>query len=83
MRQSTIQWHLARDNQTKLAKFCLSNKLRSSMELHTHNDGEHDYFQMTFIFNNGGFIIAEMLHGDTKSYSTTDHFQVVDYSLGA
>jgi len=82
MKQSTIQWHLARDNQAQLAKFCEQNRVRSSTELNTYNDGEHDYFQQTSVFNNGGFITAELLHGDTRSYSVNDHYQVVDYVLG-
>lgn len=83
MKVSTIQWHLARDNQARLAAFCEKHKVRSS---HKYNTAEVDgkrYWQMTFEFDNGGFITAEMLHGDTQSYSVADHFQVVDYSLGA
>jgi hypothetical protein len=83
MKYTTIQWHLARDNQTKLAKFCEKNKVRTSTELYTANDGEHDYFQITYTFNNGGFITAELLHGESnKGFSVADHFQVVDYALG-
>ena len=82
MTTSKLQWHLARDNQLKLAKFCEQNKVRTQTELNTHNDGEHSYFQQTYTFNNGGFITAEMLQGDTQSYSVADHFQVVDYALG-
>ena len=82
MKASTIAWHLARDNQVKLAKFCNANKVRSESELFTARDDEHDYFNITYIFNNGGFITAEMIHGDTKSYTVADHFQVVNYGLG-
>lgn len=83
MKQSTLQWHLARDNQAKLARFCEMHQVRSHVELHTANDGEHEYWQKTYTFNNGGFITAEMLHGSAdKSYSVADHFQVVDYALG-
>lgn len=83
MKKSTIQWHLARDNQLQLARFCEKNSVRSQVELYTYKDEEHDYWQKTFTFNNGGFITAEMLHGGyDKSYSVADHFQVVDYALG-
>lgn len=82
MKPSTIQWHLARDNQEKLAKFCESNKVRSEQELYTYNDGEHDYYEVTYHFDNGGHIKAELLHGDTKSYTTADHFQVLQFGFG-
>lgn len=83
MQASTIRWHLARDNQAKLAAFCAKYKIRSS---HKYNTAEIDgkrYWQMTYEFNNGGFITAELLAGDTRSYTVADHFQVVDYKLGA
>ena len=32
--------------------------------------------------SDGGFMTAEMLQGDSKSYSIADHFQVVTYGLG-
>lgn len=82
MKQSTLIWHLSRDNQEKLARFCEKNKVRSEVELNTYKDDEHSYFQMTFHFNNGGFITAEMLQGDESGYSVADCFQVVDYALG-
>jgi len=80
---SLLQWHLTRDNQLKLAKFCEKHKVSTSRELYTFNDGEHDYFQITYTFNNGGFITAELMHGDSKSYSVADHFQLVDCALGS
>lgn len=82
MKQSTIKWHLARDNQLKLARFCEANKVRSHQELYTLTNEFGSYFQMTYIFNNGGYIVAELRHGDDKGYSVADHFQVVDYGLG-
>lgn len=82
MTSSMIRWHLARDNQVKLAKFCEKNKVMSWAEKYTFNDGEHDYWQNTYKFDNGGYITAEMLHGATKSYSVADHFQVIDYEFG-
>lgn len=79
---SKLKWHLARDKQVALSRFCEKHKIRSSTELNTANDGEHDYFQITYTFNNGGFITAELMQGDAKSYTTADHFQVVEYGLG-
>lgn len=84
MKASTIQWHLARDNQIKLAKFCSENKVTSSHRYDTATDMDgKKYWEMTFNFDNGGYITAEMLAGDTQSYSVADHFQVVDYEMGA
>ena len=83
MTNSLLQWHLARDNQLNLARFCEKHKTSSSTKPHTFNDGEHDFFQMTFQFDNGSFITAELLHGEAnKSYTVADHFQVVDYAWG-
>lgn len=82
MTPSLMRWHLSRDNQQRLAKFCEQYKTRTEQELQAHTDGKHSYFHLTFFFNNGGFIKAELLHGDTQGYSVADHFQVVDYSLG-
>lgn len=81
MKQSTIKWHLSRDNQVKLSKFCQENAVRHD-NVEPYEVGDAKYFQHTYHFNNGGFVRAEMRAGDTKSYSVADHFQVVDYSLG-
>ncbi len=81
MKASTIQWHLARDNQAKLARFCENNKVKSSTELDTYSDEDGKYFQIEYTFDNGGFITAELKQGDTRSYSVADHFQVVAYAL--
>ncbi len=83
MTKSTIKWHLGRDNQSKLAAFCSKFKISSTHKYNTASVDGKNYWQMTFNFDNGGFITAEMLHGDTQSYSVADHFQVVDYDLGA
>lgn len=78
MKISTIRWHLARDNQIKLYTFCDKNKTRSSTEL--IND---EVFNMTFTFNNGGYITAELLRGkDGVGHTINEHFQVVDYGFG-
>ncbi len=82
MKNSTIQWHLARDNQIKLNRFCERNAVKHDNRTDTCRDDEHSYFEHTYHFNNGGYITAEMLQGDTRGYSVADHFQVVDYSLG-
>lgn len=82
MKQSTLKWHLARDNQLKLARFCEANQVRSSIELDTYQDDDGSYWQKTYVFNNGGYVTAELKQGDSRSYSVADHFQVVDYALG-
>lgn len=77
MKNSTLQWHLARDNCEKLAKFCEQNKTSNSTELFD------DTFNIRYEFDNGGYIVAELLRGkENKSYSVVDHFQVVDYAWG-
>ncbi len=82
MTNSLMRWHLARDNQTKLERFCGKNRISQETRTNTYNDGEHDYFEITYKFDNGSYITAELLHGTlTKSYSISDHFQVVDYAL--
>lgn len=83
MKASTIQWHLARDNCDKLAKFCQDNAIGHTTVTDRYNDGKHTYFHHTYHFDNKGYITAEMLQGDTQSYSVADHFQVVDYEMGA
>jgi hypothetical protein len=76
MKASTIKWHLARDNQIKLARFCQNNKVNSETELF------EDTFNIKYEFDNGGYIVAELLRGKEVGYSVADHFQVVDYSMG-
>lgn len=84
MKASTINWHVKRDNNQQLAAFCERNKTRSMRELFTRNDGQHQYWQMTYTFDNGGYITAELLHGDDKrGYTTADHFAVLAQGLGA
>lgn len=83
MKASTIQWHLARDNQEKLARFCNKNRLHQSRYGDIYKIAENEsYFQIMYQFDNGGFIRVELRAGDVRSYSTADHFQVVDYNLG-
>jgi len=82
MKASTIRWHLARDNQIRLAKFCQQNAIKHDNKTNTYNDGTHTYFEHTYHFDNGGYITAEMLQGDTRGYSIADYFQVVDYNMG-
>lgn len=81
MKNSLMQWHLARDNQVKLARFCEKHAVRHD-NVKPYQVGDASYFQHTYHFDNGGFVRAEMRAGDTRSYSIADHFQVVDYSLG-
>ena len=82
MKLSTIKWHLARDNRVQLARFC--EKHRTHQEVTTKpylfEDG-NSYFNITYYFDNGGWIEVELQAGDAKSYSVDDHFQVADYRL--
>lgn len=78
MTNSLMEWHLARDNQVKLARFCEKHAIQHDSIEPYQVDGKK-YFQHKYIFDNGSFIQAEMRAGDSKSYSVADHFQVVDY----
>jgi hypothetical protein len=82
MKASTIKWHLARDNREKLARFCQNNAIRHDNQTNTFSDGVNDYFEHTYYFSNNGFIKAEMLMGGLTGHNISEHFQVVDYSLG-
>lgn len=73
-----MEWHLARDNQAKLAKFCEQHRIKQELTKRYKVDGK-GYFTLLFNFDNGAYIEAELLAGDTQSYSVNDHFQVVDY----
>jgi hypothetical protein len=81
MKQSTIQWHLARDNQLKLARFCEKHKIRSVVTPPREYDGE-SYFTICYKFDNEASITAELRAGDTRGYTVADHFQVIDYEFG-
>ena len=83
MKQSTIKWHLARDNQVALCKFCIKNCIKQSKYGDNYKIDNKEYFQMMFQFDNNSFIRVELQAGDTKSYTIADCFQVVDYSLGS
>ena len=74
MTNSMMKWHLARDNQIKLAKFCEGNKVDIEWDLNNPK-----YPTAKFVFDNWGFIRAELEQGT----STADYFQVVGYDLGA
>lgn len=74
MTNSLMQWHLARDNQTKLYRFCDKHAVKRDTELFETT------FNQTYYFDNGSFITAELLRGEQdKSHSIDEHFQVVDY----
>jgi hypothetical protein len=80
MTASLIKWHLSHDNQIKLSRFCEKHKLQSDCTVYP----QKGVFYLKFHFDNGGWIQAELLMGTKeKSYSVADHFQVIDYSLGA
>lgn len=82
MTNSLMQWHLARDNQVKLARFCQKHRVRQETQQPYAVDGK-SYFTICYQFDNESHITAELQAGDTKSYSVADHFQVVDYAWGA
>lgn len=75
MKQSTILWHLARDNQEKLFRFCERKKQRIEW---LRVDSDKPELVAKFTFDNGGYIVVEML----KEVSCTEHFQVMDYGFG-
>ena len=79
MKATTIKWHLARDDQRSLAKFCDEHQIdREVSDYYEHDGVEGKFFTHTTRFDNGGFITAEMKQGD----SIANNYQVVDYSLG-
>jgi len=82
MKASTIEWHLARDDQVRLAKFCDKRKLHSSKYGDNYTVDGKEYFQLLYVFDNDGFIRVELRAGDTRSYTVADHFQVVEYEVG-
>lgn len=75
MTNSLMRWHLARDDQKKLAKFCDRHQVDRIV-----SDYDADRcFTMTTIFDNGGWIKAELQQG----VDISDHYQVVNFGLGA
>lgn len=81
MKSTTIKWHLARDNQLSLHKFCETKKVKQVTTNIYSIDGDR-YFRIMYSFDNKGYIEAELRAGDTRSYSVADHFQVTSYDLG-
>lgn len=82
MKSSTIEWHLSRDNQLSLYKFCDKNKIK----VHTGEVYQVDnkkLFTQLYQFNNNGFIKVELRAGDSRSYTIADHFQVIEYDVGS
>lgn len=79
MTNKLMQWHLARDNQIKLAKFCDKHQVNRNVSPYYKHEGlEDNYFTMTTIFDNGGFITAESKQGG----SLAENYQVMDYGWG-
>lgn len=74
MKASTIQWHLARDDQRKLARFCDKHQIKREVSDY-YDDG---CFAMTTHFDNGGYIKAELKQGTDIS----ENYQVLDYNMG-
>lgn len=82
MKNSTVQWHLARDNEEKLARFCMKQGTVSNVSEVYEIEGK-GYFTTTFNFDNGAMIKAELKAGDKyRGYTVADHFAVVDYGWG-
>jgi hypothetical protein len=80
MKNSLMQWHLERDNQIKLHSFCEKHKTTSITDL---QEDENECFTIRYFFDNGSFILVELLKGTaTRSYTIKDSFQVVDYGWG-
>lgn len=75
MKASTILWHLSRDNPEKLFRFC--ERRKQSIEW-LRVDSDKSELVARYNFDNGGYIIIEML----REVSCTEHFQIMDYSLG-
>lgn len=81
MKASTINWHLARDNQVKLHKFCANNNIKQDTgEVYTIDNEK--YFTKLYQFDNDAFIKVELRAGDSKGYTIADHFQVMEYEVG-
>ena len=77
MTQSLLRWHLARDNQLKLAKFCDKHQVGRDISDYSEVDGQN-CFNMYTRFDNGGWVVAELIQG----ISIADHYQVINYNLG-
>ena len=83
-----LAWHISRHHNTpvtnqRLARFCEKNKTKSEVttEPYLFEDGKK-YFNITYYFDNGGWIEAELQAGDeNQGYTVADHFQVADYRL--
>ena len=79
MTKSMLLWHLARDNQVKLALFCDRNQIGREIGPYYRVEGDtRKAFTMKTYFKNGGYILAELL----SPASISDHYQVLDYNLG-
>jgi len=84
MTNSLMQWHLARDNQLKLAKFCDKHQVDRTVSGYYKEPGtKHNYFTMTTYFDNGSFITAELIQGtEDEPKGIDDSYQVLDYGWG-
>ena len=83
MTYSLMKWHLARDNQEQLARFCDKYQVaREISDFYHLPDTDGTYYTMTTYFDNGGFIEAELRRGDHRSYSVADYYQVINYQWG-
>jgi hypothetical protein len=88
MKNSTIKWHLARDNQIELHKFLDKNSIKREVggvydvTVDYRTKEVEKYYVMLWTLDNGATVTTELRAGDDKSYSIADHFQVVDYTFG-
>ena len=82
MTNSLLKWHLRRDNNIQLHKFLSKHKTNSEIIKRDVCVGDHKYFYMKFFLNNDSYVTVELLHGDVKSYSIADCFNVIDYKFG-
>ncbi len=78
MTNSLMKWHLARDNQRKLAAFCDTYQVDREVGSYYDVPFVGTCFVMRTEFQNGGYIEAELVVGK----SISEHYQVVDWGLG-
>jgi hypothetical protein len=77
MTNTLMKWHLARDDQVQLAKFCDKHQIDRYTVVPKRGKGEPWY--MITKFDHGGYIIAELL----QEQPINDSYQVVSYAWGS
>ena len=81
MTDHLLLWHLKRDGPEQLSRFC--GKHRTRQELTSASTDRVGHFYITYHFDNGSHVRAELKRGDVRGYTTADYFKVVSYALGA